>query len=244
MLNVTSIPAPRVSFIDDRTGLMAREWYLFFLNLFKLVGEGSNDVTLSELQMGPPSYRLDEQKVDEQYLLAPPIMDTAELSKRVHALESAPIVAPVVASVPSVIMRRDASVTTTDTVFLALAWDTVVSNPDGMWLAGSPTKFTAIVPGTYLFTATTEFPVDNRMSYIYARVNGTKYYPGAGSADVESYGIRSVSVPLLLAAGDYVEAMVLTLAGGATIGGALADTPVAGSTTYTMFGGMQLIKHT
>jgi len=54
-LNITNIPAPRVPFIDERTGLMAREWYRFFLNLFVLTGNGNNATTLEELQLGPPN---------------------------------------------------------------------------------------------------------------------------------------------------------------------------------------------
>ena len=54
-LNITNIPAPRVPFIDERTGLMAREWYRFFLNLFVLTGSGNNPTSLEELQLGPPS---------------------------------------------------------------------------------------------------------------------------------------------------------------------------------------------
>ena len=54
-LNITNIPAPRVPFIDERTGLMAREWYRFFLNLFILTGSGNNAITLEELQLGPPN---------------------------------------------------------------------------------------------------------------------------------------------------------------------------------------------
>jgi len=54
-LNITNIPAPRVPFIDERTGLMAREWYRFFLNLFVLTGSGNNPITLEELQLGPPN---------------------------------------------------------------------------------------------------------------------------------------------------------------------------------------------
>lgn len=54
-LNITNIPAPRVPFIDERTGLMAREWYRFFLNLFVLTGSGNNPITLEELQIGPPN---------------------------------------------------------------------------------------------------------------------------------------------------------------------------------------------
>ena len=54
-LNITNIPAPRVPFVDERTGLMAREWYRFFLNLFVLTGSGNNPITLEELQLGPPN---------------------------------------------------------------------------------------------------------------------------------------------------------------------------------------------
>lgn len=55
MLNVTNIPAPRVSIIDERTGLISREWYRFFLNLFTLVGQGNNQTSLDDLQVGPPT---------------------------------------------------------------------------------------------------------------------------------------------------------------------------------------------
>ena len=54
-LNITNIPAPRVPFIDERTGLMAREWYRFFLNLFVSTGSGGNPTTLDDLQIGPPN---------------------------------------------------------------------------------------------------------------------------------------------------------------------------------------------
>lgn len=53
--NITNIPAPRVPVIDERTGLISREWYRFFFNLFNLTGGGSNFSTLQDLQVGPPS---------------------------------------------------------------------------------------------------------------------------------------------------------------------------------------------
>ena len=54
-LDITKIPAPRVPLIDENTGLMAREWYRFFYNLFVLAGSGGNQITLDDLQVGPPS---------------------------------------------------------------------------------------------------------------------------------------------------------------------------------------------
>lgn len=58
MPNVTNIPAPRVSIIDERTGLISREWYRFFLNLFTLVGQGNNQITLDDIQVGPPEQNI------------------------------------------------------------------------------------------------------------------------------------------------------------------------------------------
>ena len=69
MANITQIPAPRVPIIDEKTGLMAREWYRFFLNLFTLTGDGSNTASLTDLQVGPPSLEASLTFAD----LAPPV---------------------------------------------------------------------------------------------------------------------------------------------------------------------------
>jgi len=53
-LNITNLPSSRVEFIDTRTGLMSREWYRFFLNIFTLVGGGNNQTSLDDLQLAPP----------------------------------------------------------------------------------------------------------------------------------------------------------------------------------------------
>lgn len=38
--NITQITAPRVDLIDPRSGLMSREWYRFFYNLYTVTGGG------------------------------------------------------------------------------------------------------------------------------------------------------------------------------------------------------------
>ena len=63
-LNITSIPAPRVSLIDERTGTISREWYRFLLNLFVLTGSGSNPTSLEDLQVGPPTQEIDLGPLD------------------------------------------------------------------------------------------------------------------------------------------------------------------------------------
>ena len=42
--NITQITAPRVPLIDPRSGLMSREWYRFFYNLYTVTG-GGNGIT-------------------------------------------------------------------------------------------------------------------------------------------------------------------------------------------------------
>lgn len=92
MLNITNIPAPRVNFIDPRTGLMSREWYRFFLNIFTLVGGGNNATTLEELQYGPPNN--DQFVLDLQNLTEVNTTDSAlvsqstEMQKQLEALKT------------------------------------------------------------------------------------------------------------------------------------------------------------
>ena len=99
-LNITNIPAPRVPFIDERTGLMAREWYRFFLNLFVLTGSGNNPITLEELQLGPPNQPdLAELLIQVNQNIAPQYedqsgdflatLDTAQLMSMMSRFENA-----------------------------------------------------------------------------------------------------------------------------------------------------------
>jgi hypothetical protein len=58
--DITNITPPRVPLIDERTGLISREWYRFFLSLFRLTGSGANFTSLTDLQVGPPTVTVDE----------------------------------------------------------------------------------------------------------------------------------------------------------------------------------------
>lgn len=52
MANITNIPAPRVPFIDERTGLISREWFRFLNNQFVLTGSGTTATSISDLEVG------------------------------------------------------------------------------------------------------------------------------------------------------------------------------------------------
>jgi hypothetical protein len=46
--NITKIPAPRVELVDQRTGLISREWFRFFNNLYVITGGTTQGVTQIE----------------------------------------------------------------------------------------------------------------------------------------------------------------------------------------------------
>jgi len=75
MLNVTQIPAPRVPFLDNTTGLISTEWYRFLFNLYVLCGGGSTDVSLQDLMVGPSSPESNNEIYEYLYQAAPQTED-------------------------------------------------------------------------------------------------------------------------------------------------------------------------
>ena len=94
---LTNITPPRVPLTDSRTGLISREWYRFFFNLFQLTGSGANYASLTDLQVGPPVQQIDLTTVDPvpagfaAYASNSSLeSDVAELQKEVQALGATP----------------------------------------------------------------------------------------------------------------------------------------------------------
>ena len=51
--NITQIPASRVPLIDERTGLISREWFRFLNNQYQLTGGGTTATTIADLELAP-----------------------------------------------------------------------------------------------------------------------------------------------------------------------------------------------
>lgn len=100
--NISNITPPRVDLIDPRTGLISREWYRFFLNLFQLTGSGQNTTSLTDLQLGPPapqqedltSVIVDVSGLEKQPSQESALDQIAELEKQINGLLSAPVPTP------------------------------------------------------------------------------------------------------------------------------------------------------
>jgi hypothetical protein len=81
-INLSNITPPRVPLTDQRTGLISREWYRFFLNLFILTGQGQNTTSLTDLQVGPPTPTQEDITdivIDIESLKTQPAPGTSEL---------------------------------------------------------------------------------------------------------------------------------------------------------------------
>mgnify|MGYP003337856110 FL=1 len=93
--NITNITPPRVPMTDARTGLISREWYRFFLNIFQLVGQGQNQISLLDVQYGPPAGTAGVSDTGNPSIAPDPLpaellSDYAEIQKQVNGLEMGP----------------------------------------------------------------------------------------------------------------------------------------------------------
>ena len=99
-ITLTNITPPRVPLTDQRTGLISREWYRFFLNLFELTGGGQNTTSLTDLQVGPPfptqeditEINVNIESLEKQPNEQSALEQIAELTKDVEGLEKQPSV--------------------------------------------------------------------------------------------------------------------------------------------------------
>lgn len=95
-ITLTNITPPRVPLTDQRTGLISREWYRFFLNLFELTGGGQNTTSLTDLQVGPPfptqeditDINVNIESLEKQPTEQSALDQIAELEKQIQGLET------------------------------------------------------------------------------------------------------------------------------------------------------------
>lgn len=93
--NITTITPPRVPLVDPRTGLISREWYRFFLNLFTLTYEntgGGNTDYLSFAPLPVDYTGVIDAGLQSLEIAPPPIDYTAEIEavKNTAAFGTAP----------------------------------------------------------------------------------------------------------------------------------------------------------
>ena len=176
--NITQITPPRVPLIDPRSGLIAREWYRFFLNLYTKTSGSA--LSLEDLQLGPESnadVSQIEQAVQSLSLLANTLQaQVATVANDLQALALTPV------QTPPLRQRRYGSFydTTTQTAALAnTAYAMTFNTTDlsaGVYI-GSPTS-RVYVDRAGVYNIQFSAQLDNtsggdHLAWIWLRVNGT-----------------------------------------------------------------------
>ena len=88
MPNITNITPPRVPLSDPKTGLISREWYLFFLSLFNQTG--GSTISLEDFQKGPLAQDIDINAIASAVQLSSGILpsDLGPILTALQALEA------------------------------------------------------------------------------------------------------------------------------------------------------------
>ena len=220
MLNITNITPPRVPFLDERTGMISREWYRFFFNQFEKVGGSAS--SLEDLQLGPPSATVDEinnsTDVKIQGFASSPSQDAllaqiAELQKEVQGLAVSPPVTPQLkrARYGSFYDTTTQTGTTINTAKAITFNTTDLSN--GVYI-GTPTSRVYVdTPGIYNYDMS--FQLDKTSGgvgdfYIWFRRNGVDVANSASYIQIQVNNheiFSSLNYFFDLNAGDYIEIM-------------------------------------
>ena len=197
--NTTNIPAPRVPFVDERTGLISREWFRFLNNQFQLTGGGTTAISLADLELAPYSDAATEAEL------------TATQS-RVEALEVAP---PVVLPPPA-----DYAMVYNTTTFTPAAINTayaVTFNTTAYARGirvGSPTsRILCNRPGVYNFIFSAQIDKTSGGTaniWMWGRKNGTNIAQSASRSQIQGNNaelIMTVNFFVEMSNNDYFELM-------------------------------------
>lgn len=235
MANITNIPAPRVPFIDDRTGLMSREWYRFFLNLFTLTGQGQTSLSLDDVQIGPPT-SYDNIQQDGAVDNGPVALDYSELAA-LNSLVQGLTMAPPALEVQK--LYSGAFYDTTDQTAAAIntaypiTIDTTVYNA-GVRIGATTSHVICDNPGIYNFQFScqlTKASSNAKHVWIWYRVNGVDIANSATQVTLQGNGAAVVAAwnfVQQMAAGDYFQLVWSTDDTDCRIEASAASAPVPG----------------
>ncbi len=209
MANITQIPAPRVPIIDEQTGLISREWFRFFNNLFTLLGSGSSDDAIEALQIMPSSesYAISQLFENAKTLEALSVA----LTEAIQAFNITPIITPQLNRYTYGAFHDS---TTQTAAAINTAYPITLNATDisvGATI-GTPTSRVYVDrPGAYNFQFSLQLNKTSAAAknvWIWCRVNGTDIASSAGQVTLAGSGAAAVpawNYVLKMNAGDYFE---------------------------------------
>lgn len=208
----TPITPPRVPFFDERSGLISREWYMFFLGLFRnantadlvLKGPAVQD-TSGELANAIQTAQLAAQLGATQ-------AEVADLQTTVQGLALAPPPLPLKRTRYGQFYDTTTQVAAAINTATAITFNTTDLSK-GVTI-GSPTS-RVVVDSEGIYNFQTSIQLDSTVAtaetfYLWFRVNGVDVTNSASQARVQGNNAEvflAVNLFLNLKAGDYVELM-------------------------------------
>lgn len=197
--NITRIPAPRVPLLDPRTGLISREWFRFFNNLFVITGSGTSEFNINDINIGPD-------------LGSEALSQIAALESQIHGLQVAPPPAQqVFADYAMMYDTTTQSAVAINTPY-AVTFDTT-AYARGI-RRGSPTsRILCNRPGVYSFTFSSQ--IDKTAGgtgniWFWGRKNGTDIPQSASRIQIQGNNaelVSTVNFYVEMSNGDYFELM-------------------------------------
>ena len=229
MPNILEIIPPRVPLTDARTGMISREWYRFFFELFTKVGPTT--ASIEDLQLGPNAAEVDLSQAEQNAILlnitqaqvdeltkqvqalATTTPDTTELTKQLEALALAPPTTPQLARY-AYGSFYDTTTQTAAAINTAYAMTFNTTDLSAGVTLGSPTSRVYVDrPNVYNIQFSAQ--LDNtsggdHIIYIWLRVNGTNVANSASQVRLKGNDAELVAAwnfLYSLNAGDYFEIM-------------------------------------
>jgi len=208
--NILEIIPQRVPLIDQRTGLVSREWYRFFFELFTKIGPTT--FSIEDLQVGPPALdALSDTQQAQLLSLTQGQMD--ELAKQVQALALAPPTTPHLRN-RAYGTFYDTTTQTAAAVNTAYALTFNSTNlSNGVYIGSPASRIYVEQRGVYNMQFSAQ--LDNtsggsHLIYIWLRINGTDVANSAGQVRLKGTDgelVTSWNYVEQLNAGDYFELM-------------------------------------
>ena len=214
MPNILEIIPQRVPLIDQRTGLVSREWYRFFFELFTKIGPTT--FSIEDLQVGPQNSEAlaDAISIAQQaQLLSLTQSQVDELAKQVQALALAPSITPHLHNRPYGTFYDTTTQTAAaiNTAYGLTFNSTNLSN--GVYIGSPASRIYVAQNGVYNMQFSAQ--LDNtsggsHLIFIWLRINGVNVANSAGQVRLKGSDgelVTSWNYVEQLNAGDYFELM-------------------------------------
>ena len=230
--NPTPITPPRVPFFDERSGLISREWYLFFLSLF--ANTASADLLLKGPAVQDTSGELANaiQTAQLAAQLGATQAEVADLQTAVQGLALAPPPLPLKRTRYGQFYDTTTQVAAAINTATAITFNTTDLSK-GVTI-GSPTS-RVVVDSEGVYNFQTSIQLDSTVAtaeefYLWFRVNGVDVTNSASQARVQGNNAEvflALNLFFSLKAGDYVELMFSVSSTGVQLlaSGAVAPHP-------------------